>query len=82
MQLRLEVDGKLLMFYREDTGEKLLLPDELAETLQVEIQRRIAAEAEAEQERQRAEQEQQRSQELEALLARYQAQFGELPDAE
>ncbi len=29
--LRLEVDGKLISFYRSDTGEKLLIPDELYE---------------------------------------------------
>jgi Putative restriction endonuclease len=59
--LRLEIEGKLIAFYQKDTGEKLLLPSELAETLQVEVQRRLAAETQAEQERQRAEQERQRA---------------------
>ncbi|QZZ22340.1 Uma2 family endonuclease [Leptothermofonsia sichuanensis E412] len=80
LKLRLEIEGNLLAFYREDTGEKLLLPDELAETLKAETQRRIEAEQRAEQERQRAEQERQRAEELQTLLERYQAQFGELTE--
>ncbi len=80
LNLRIEIDGKLLAFYREDTGEKLLLPDELAAALQVETQRRTEAEALAEQERQRAEQERQRSAELEILLERYRSQFGDLEE--
>ena len=47
LQLRLTVDGKLIAFYRLDTGEKLLIPDELAVALK-------QAEAQVEQERQRA----------------------------
>ncbi|MGJ3254129.1 MAG: Uma2 family endonuclease [Elainellaceae cyanobacterium] len=86
--LRLAIEGKFIAFYREDTGEKLLIPDELAERLQQETQARVQAEAEAEQERQRAEQERQRAEqerqraeELEAALARYRERFGDLPDA-
>jgi hypothetical protein len=45
LQLRLEIEGKLIGFYREDNGEKLLIPDELASALQAERQR--AAELEA-----------------------------------
>ncbi len=66
LQLRLQVEGKLIGFYREDTGEKLLIPDELAAALQ-------QAEERAEQERQRAE-------ELESMLMRYRERFGELPE--
>jgi Uma2 family endonuclease len=80
LKLRLEVEGKVLGFYRQDNGEKLLLPEELAATVQTEVQRRIAAEAEAEQERQRAEQERQKAAALEAQLARYREQFGDLPE--
>ncbi|MBD1876363.1 Uma2 family endonuclease [Nodosilinea sp. FACHB-131] len=54
---RLVVEGNLIGFYRLDTGEKLLIPDELAQALQ---------------------QEQQRVAELEAQLARYREQFGDL----
>jgi Uma2 family endonuclease len=65
LQLRLEIEGKLLGFYREDNGDKLLIPDELASALKAE--------------RQRAEAESQRAAELESLLARYREQFGQLP---
>ncbi|HEY9806754.1 MAG TPA: hypothetical protein V6D04_09300 [Candidatus Obscuribacterales bacterium] len=47
MQLRLQPEGELLTFYREDTGEKLLAPEELAQAL-------VQAQSQAEQERQRA----------------------------
>ncbi|MCY7392167.1 MAG: Uma2 family endonuclease [Leptolyngbyaceae cyanobacterium CAN_BIN12] len=47
LELRLAVDGKLIAFYRLDTGDKLLIPDELAAALK-------QAEAQAEQEQQRA----------------------------
>jgi Uma2 family endonuclease len=61
LELRLQVEGKLIGFYREDTGEKLLLPDELASALGEEAIARQQAEERAEQERQRAEQERQRA---------------------
>jgi hypothetical protein len=54
LQLRLQPEGELLTFYREDTGEKLLAPEELAQALE---QSQVQIEAEklkAEQERQRA----------------------------
>lgn len=73
LQLRLAVEGSLIGFYRLDTGEKLLIPDELAAALQ-------AAEEQAAQERQRAEEERQRADDLEARLARYRDRFGELPE--
>ncbi|MBW4486932.1 MAG: Uma2 family endonuclease [Trichocoleus desertorum ATA4-8-CV12] len=56
LKLRLQVEEQLIAFYREDTGEKLLIPGELRQALQVEQQARQQAEAQAEQERQRAEQ--------------------------
>lgn len=74
LQLRLSVEGNLIGFYRLDTGEKLLIPDELAAALE-------AAEAQANQERQRAEEERQRAEDLAAQLARYRDRFGDLPDA-
>lgn len=74
LRLRLTVEGKLIAFYRLDTGEKLLIPDELAAALEI-------AETEADQERQRAEEERQRAEELEAELARYRSRFGDLPDS-
>lgn len=71
LQLRLTVEGLLIGFYRLDTGEKLLIPDELAAALQQETQTRQQAEAIAEEQRQRAE-------DLATQLARYRDRFGEL----
>ena len=45
--LRLEVEGQLISFYREDTGEKLLIPQELKEALEQEKIARQQAESEA-----------------------------------
>jgi hypothetical protein len=47
--LRLAPEGEQISFWREDTGEKLLVPEELAQALE-------QSEQQAEQERQRAEQ--------------------------
>ncbi|NDJ21950.1 Uma2 family endonuclease [Nostoc sp. B(2019)] len=68
LQLRLVLEGRLIGFYREDTGEKLLIPDELAEALRQEIAARQQAEERAEQERQRAEQAQLQIEQLKARL--------------
>ncbi|KYC42818.1 hypothetical protein WA1_11870 [Scytonema hofmannii PCC 7110] len=56
LELRLQVEEKLIGFYRQDTGEKLLLPDELAQALRQEVIARQQAEERADQESQRAEQ--------------------------
>ena len=66
LNLDLQVEDALIGFYRADTGEKLLIPEELAQSLKQEVQAREDAER--------------RVAELEARLARYQQQFGELPD--
>jgi Uma2 family endonuclease len=47
LQLRLQAEGQLISFYREDTGEKLLIPQELKEALQQERTARQQAEEEA-----------------------------------
>jgi Putative restriction endonuclease len=73
LQLRLAVEGKLIGFYRLDNGQKLLVPDELADALKMETLKRLEAEKQAEEERQRAAS-------LETLLARYRERFGELPE--
>lgn len=57
LKLRLQVEEKLIGFYRQDTNEKLLIPDELFQALQT-------AEIRSEQERQRAEQERERANRL------------------
>ncbi|MBE9104524.1 Uma2 family endonuclease [Nostoc cf. edaphicum LEGE 07299] len=49
LQLRLQIEGQLIGFYREDTGEKLLIPEELAEALK---QERLVREQAQEQARQ------------------------------
>ena len=36
LQLRLQIESQLIGFYREDTGEKLLIPEELAVALEQE----------------------------------------------
>jgi Uma2 family endonuclease len=61
LKLRLKAEDKLIGFYQDATGEKLLIPDELAAALRTETQSRLEAEKQAEQERQRAEQERQRA---------------------
>ena len=68
LNLDLRVENKLIDFYRTDTGEKLLIPEELAQALEQEVQARENAER--------------RVAELEARLARYQQQFGDLPKDE
>lgn len=80
LQLRLAVEEKVIGFYREDTGEKLLIPDELVAALNQETQARLFAEAQAEQERQQRELAQQQLAEMEAMLDRYRERFGELPE--
>jgi Uma2 family endonuclease len=62
--LRLAVDGSLISFYRLDTGEKLLIPDEMAAALEASTHQLEA--------------ERQRRAEVEAELARYRERFGEL----
>jgi Uma2 family endonuclease len=46
LNLRLAVEGSLISFYRLDTDEKLLIPDELAQALRQEQQRADQLEAE------------------------------------
>lgn len=64
LNLRLAVEETLIAFYRLDTGEKLLIPDELAEALEDSTNQLEA--------------ERQRRTELEAELARYQERYGDL----
>ncbi|WP_026099017.1 Uma2 family endonuclease [Kamptonema formosum] len=80
LQLRLAVEDKLIGFYREDTGEKLLIPTELAEALRQKTQELLQEIEARQQAEERAEQERRRREEMEALLARYRENFGELPE--
>lgn len=59
LKLHLQFEDTLIGFYREDTGEKLLAPDELVAALAEEVQARQNLEQLLEQERQNAEQERQ-----------------------
>ena len=47
LELRLEVEGSLINFYRQDNGEKLLIPSELFSALQEQTQRAASAEERA-----------------------------------
>ncbi|MDX2228545.1 MAG: Uma2 family endonuclease [Leptolyngbyaceae cyanobacterium bins.349] len=84
LKLRLEVEDQLIGFYREDTGEKLLAPNDLLQALQQEIAARQEAEVLLAQERQRAEQERQRAEAAESQADRLREQLRALgidPDA-
>jgi Uma2 family endonuclease len=78
LQLRLQAEGRLINFYREDTGEKLLIPDELAQALRQEVVARQQAEEQAEQERQRAEAERQRAEQAQAQVEQLKARLRSL----
>lgn len=60
LQLRLQAEGQLISFYREDTGEKLLVPGELAQALKQEAEARQQAEQRAEEAERRVTQLQER----------------------
>jgi Uma2 family endonuclease len=75
LKLQLRVEGQLIGFYREDSGDKLLIPQELSQALKQEAQARQQAEQRAEQEQQRADQERQRADQAEAKLAELQARL-------
>jgi Uma2 family endonuclease len=59
LKLRLQLEDTLIGFYREDTGEKLLVPDELVAALSAEVQARQNLEQQLEQQQQNVEQERQ-----------------------
>ena len=80
LQLRLAVEDKLIGFYRLESGEKLLVPDDLAQALRQKTQELLEALEQIERERQRAEQERQRASQLEAQLALYRERFGDLTE--
>ncbi len=80
LQLRLVVEAKIIAFYRLDDGVKLLRLEELNIALEQQIAQTEAESQRAEAESQRAaDREAQRTRELEAQIALYQQQFGELP---
>ncbi len=80
LQLQLKVEDELIGFYREDTGEKLLIPEELATALrrkETELQQK---ETELQQKETELQQEKQKLSEMEAMLEKYRQQFGELSE--
>jgi hypothetical protein len=66
LQLQLKVEGELIGFYREYTGEKLLIPEELAAALR--------------QKETELKQEKQKLSEMQSMLEEYRQQFGELSE--
>ncbi len=68
LQLRLEVDGHLIAFYREDTNEKLLIPSELAQALRQETLARQQAEQQVRQAEQQVRQAEQQVEQLKDRL--------------
>jgi Uma2 family endonuclease len=76
LQLRLEVDGTLIAFFREDTGERLPTPEDLLASLEREMSARQDAEARATQAEEQARQaeEQARQAEERALVAESEAE--------
>ena len=73
LQLQLKVEGQLIGFYREDTGKKLLIPEELATALQEKETALQEKETELQQEKQKLS-------EMEAMLEKYRQQFGDLSE--
>ncbi|CCQ61299.1 Uma2 family endonuclease [Crocosphaera watsonii] len=73
LQLQLKVEGQLIGFYREDTGKKLLIPEELATALQEK-------ETELQEKGTELQQEKQKLSEMEAMLEKYRQQFGDLSE--
>lgn len=73
LQLQLKVEGQLIGFYREDTGKKLLIPEELATALQEK-------ETELQEKETELQQEKQKLSEMEAMLEKYRQQFGDLSE--
>ncbi len=73
LQLQLKVEGQLIGFYREDTGKKLLIPEELATALQEK-------ETELQEKETELQQEKQKLSEMEAMLEKYRQQFGNLSE--
>lgn len=87
LQLRLVVEGRLISFYRLDTGEKLLIPDELAQALRQETlvrqqaeERAAQAEERATQAEAQAAQDRRRAEEIADQLERYRERFGDLSE--
>ncbi|MDJ0842868.1 Uma2 family endonuclease [Crocosphaera sp.] len=80
LQLQLKVEDQLIGFYRKDTGEKLLIPEELASALQQKETELQQKKTELQQKETELQQEKQKLSEMELMLEKYRQQFGELPE--
>ncbi|MGK7958820.1 MAG: Uma2 family endonuclease [Crocosphaera sp.] len=80
LQLQLKVEGELIAFYRKDTGEKLLIPEELATALKEKESELQQKESELQKKESELQQERQKSSEMEAMIEKYRQQFGELSE--
>ncbi|MEM1255537.1 MAG: Uma2 family endonuclease [Cyanobacteria bacterium P01_H01_bin.21] len=78
LQLKLVHEEQLIGFYRQDNGERLLIPSELAVALKQEALAKQQAERQAEEERQRADTAEQIQLETQKKLKRLQAKLQEL----
>ena len=82
--LRLQIEGPLIEFYRQDTGKKLLAPTELVDALRAETIARQDAEERATQAEERATQAEERATQAEGradALAAHLRELGIDPDA-
>ena len=70
LQLQLKIEGELIGFYREDTGEKLLIPEELATALQQKETELQQKESELQQKETELQQEKQKLSEMESIAIR------------
>lgn len=66
LQLRVQIEGNIIGFYHEDTGEKLLIPDELVAALEHESTQRRQATAALERESEQRRQAEERAEAAEA----------------
>lgn len=81
LKLSLQVEGNLIGFYRKDTGEKLLIPDELAQALEQKNRELEQKNRELEQKTRELEQEKERVAQMESLLQKYREQLGDLEES-
>ncbi|MGK7879952.1 MAG: Uma2 family endonuclease [Crocosphaera sp.] len=80
LKLILKVEGQLIGFYREDTGEKLLIPEELATALQEKETELQQKETELQEKETELQQERQKVSKMEAMIEKYRQKFGDLSE--
>ncbi|MGK7885953.1 MAG: Uma2 family endonuclease [Crocosphaera sp.] len=80
LKLILKVEGQLIGFYREDNGEKLLIPEELATALQEKESQLKQKDTELQEKEIELRQEREKLSEMEAMIEKYSQKFGELSE--